>query len=107
LAGFDDNAVAVLNSGGRYDPAADEWTATDATSPPAARYLHTAVWTGNEMIVWGGVGDGITFNTGGRYDPATDSWTATATTTAVLHKKDARGAVLVSWTRVQMRRRCC
>src|SRR6266478_1934146 len=32
----------------------DTWTATSTTSAPAARENHTAVWTGSEMIVWGG-----------------------------------------------------
>ena len=36
------------------------------------------MWTGSEMIVWGGVTCSIV-NTGGRYDPSTDSWTATGT----------------------------
>ena len=36
---------------------------------PLAADDHTAVWTGNEMIVWGG-DDGSNFvNTGSRYDP--------------------------------------
>src|SRR5262249_50185544 len=35
------------------------------TNAPAARDFHTAVWTGSEMIVWGGY-SGF-FNTGGRY----------------------------------------
>ena len=74
-------ASAMLNTGGRYNPSTDSWTATSTTNAPAARYLHTAVWTGSEMIVWGGrrLRDGL--NTGGRYNPGTDSWTATSTTT--------------------------
>src|SRR5437762_9576374 len=52
-----------FNTGGRYNPVADTWTATNLTSAPDARYAHTAVWTGNEMIVWRGLG----LNTGGRY----------------------------------------
>ena len=32
----------------------DTWTATSTTNAPAARFDHTAVWTGSEMIVWGG-----------------------------------------------------
>src|SRR5262249_13958835 len=32
----------------------DTWTATSTINAPAARELHTAVWTGSEMIVWGG-----------------------------------------------------
>ena len=43
--------------------------------------MHTAVWTGTEMVVWGGVTitGGIHLNTGGRYNPANDTWTPTAT----------------------------
>ena len=58
---------AHLNTGGRYDPGTDSWTATSITNAPAARRLHTAVWTGSEMIVWGGVNGTVTLNTGGRY----------------------------------------
>src|SRR5437773_8398637 len=29
------------------------WTATSAA--PAGRSFHTAVWTGSEMVVWGGI----------------------------------------------------
>ena len=36
------------------------------TNAPTARVGHTAVWTGSEMIVWGG-SDPNTLNTGGRY----------------------------------------
>src|SRR6266404_8332576 len=32
----------------------DNWIATSTTNAPAGRYIHTAVWTGTEMIVWGG-----------------------------------------------------
>jgi N-acetylneuraminic acid mutarotase len=60
----------------------DTWTATTTTNAPTARKLHTAVWTGSEMIVWGGAGDSGDTNTGGRYNPTTDSWTATSTTNA-------------------------
>jgi hypothetical protein len=44
------------------------------------REVPTAVWTGTEMIVWGGTN--APTNTGGRYNPSTDSWTATSTTNA-------------------------
>src|SRR5207249_6601188 len=32
----------------------DTWTGTSVTNAPTARSVHTAVWTGTEMIVWGG-----------------------------------------------------
>ena len=47
-------ASRLLNTGGRYDPSTDSWTATSTTNAPAARQAHTAVWTGSQMIVWGG-----------------------------------------------------
>src|SRR5437868_5772782 len=34
----------------------DTWTPTSLTGAPDARGSHTAVWTGSEMIVWGGYG---------------------------------------------------
>ena len=50
----------------------DAWTATSTTDAPAGRSSHTAVWTGSDVIVWGGY-DGASLNTGGRYNPGTDS----------------------------------
>ncbi len=70
--------VGTTNTGGRYNPSTDSWITTSVgPSVPSARQYHTAVWTGTEMIVWGGYGIGY-LNSGGRYRPATDSWTATS-----------------------------
>jgi hypothetical protein len=33
----------------------DTWAPTNLTGAPDARVSHTAVWTGSEMIVWGGI----------------------------------------------------
>src|SRR5260370_36094539 len=72
-----------VNSGGRYTPSTDSWTATSMTNAAAGRDLHATVWTGIEMIVWGGRTSGSSFNnTGGRYNPTTDNWVATTTTNA-------------------------
>ena len=68
-----------VNTGGRYNPATDSWVATPVTGAPPASTLHSAVWTGVEMIVWGGA-NGNYLNTGGRYNPSTNSWIATTTT---------------------------
>lgn len=64
------------NSGGRYNPATDTWTAMSTSGAPEPREHHAAVWTGTRMIVWGGFGTEL-LNTGGIYDPATDTWEAT------------------------------
>src|SRR5207245_604031 len=61
----------------------DTWAASSLNTP-TPRISHTAVWTGTEMIIWGG-GFGSPFtptNTGGRYDPSTDAWTTTNTINA-------------------------
>jgi hypothetical protein len=75
------------------------WTPTTLTGAPAPRNNHTAVWTGSEMIVWGGyVGP---LNTGGRYDPGADSWTATSTTNAPVGRADHTavwtGSEMIVW----------
>jgi N-acetylneuraminic acid mutarotase len=65
---------AFLNTGGRYNPTADTWTAVTTTGAPVGRQNLTSVWSGTEMIVWGGVGASGNSNDGGRYTPATNSW---------------------------------
>ena len=82
---FDYGFYGRFNDGGRYNPTGNSWTAMNTTDAPAARHLHTALWTGNVMIVWGGQGGfpGVpTLNDGGRYNPADNSWTALTTTGA-------------------------
>jgi hypothetical protein len=92
--GFGDS---FSNIGERYDPDTDSWTFTSSSNAPEARVSHTAVWTGSEMIVWGG---GVAnsdqnpsrlplaadtplpvTNTGGRYCAAAPSPTPTPTLT--------------------------
>lgn len=51
----------------------DTWTPMSAGAP-AGRWMHSAVWTGAEMIVWGGLDSGTPFGDGARYTPATDTW---------------------------------
>jgi N-acetylneuraminic acid mutarotase len=87
----------LSNTGGRYNPSSDSWTATSTTGAPAGRNYHTAVWTGNEMIVWGGRSP-FESNDGGRYDPSTNSWTATTTNNAP-SARDQHAAV---WTDSEM-----
>jgi N-acetylneuraminic acid mutarotase len=89
------------NTGGRYNPSTDSWTATDTANAPSVRAYHTAVWTGSEMIVWGGDGDSGQVNTGGRYNPGTDTWTATNTTNApsvrAQHTAVWTGSAMIVW----------
>jgi Galactose oxidase, central domain len=76
----------------------DTWTPSSVINAPAGRWRHAAVWTGNEMIVWGGEDNFDRLNTGARYDPATDSWTATTTNNAPA----ARRSHTAIWTGSEM-----
>jgi N-acetylneuraminic acid mutarotase len=80
--GGDNSLGNLFNDGGRYNLAGDSWTLINALpNTLARRSLHTAVWTGSEMIVWGGIsfdGGFRYLNDGGRYHPASNSWTTTS-----------------------------
>ena len=80
--GFSCSPCVYFNTGGRYDPGADTWIATSTTNAPEGRGYPTAVWTGSEMIVWGGANNGTYFNTGGKYCAAPTGPTPTPTATA-------------------------
>lgn len=89
-----------LNTGGRYNPTTDTWTATSTVNAPSPRFAHTAVWTGSRMIVWGGDEGGFGYqNTGGIYDPTTNTWEAATTTTDA---PTARGYHAAVWNGTHM-----
>lgn len=77
--GGNDASAQALDDGVIYDPATDGWTIVPAAgSPPSARVLATAVWTGSVVVVWGG-GDAAStsdYASGSRYDPVNGSWQA-------------------------------
>ena len=61
--------------GGKYEPAANRWSSLPANPLEIGQFLHTAVWTGSEMIVWGGYIDNEMMTaSGASYVPATDHW---------------------------------
>lgn len=97
------NGSVSTNTGSRYDPVNNVWSATDTTSLqlPGGRQSHTAVWTGSQMIVWGGINGGTYWNTGGRYDPTNDTWNSMDTTTApvgrAFHTAVWTGTEMIIW----------
>jgi N-acetylneuraminic acid mutarotase len=71
-----------LQTGARYDPKTDNWQPISTDGAPVSRLLHTAIWTGSKMIVWGGtdgVGSSTMYNSGAIYDPQNDAWVPTET----------------------------
>jgi N-acetylneuraminic acid mutarotase len=74
----------------------DTWTAT--VYSPVGRFYHTAVWTGTEMIIWGGYAGGPASASGGRYNAATDTWMPTST----VNVPPARTSPTSIWTGSEM-----
>ena len=77
----------------------ESWNAPGDTDAPTERGYQSAVWTGTEMIIWGGSdGSGSYLNTGGRYNPVTRVWTPTSTVNAPAARFKQRAV----WTGTEM-----
>jgi hypothetical protein len=77
VSGFPDG---FISDGAAYDPRANKWRVL-AESNLDPRGWHSAVWTGKEMLVWGGVTEPRSdcYDCGygedaSAYDPTNDSW---------------------------------
>lgn len=60
------------NDGAAYDPAADTWRALPSAPQPdeeGSDLAYKGIWTGRELVVWGGVE-----GKGAAYDPERDRW---------------------------------
>lgn len=79
----DRSLVRHRRDGGRFDPESGTWRPLPLNGAPAARSWHSAVWTGSEMLVWGGSGEpDQEFCDGAAYDPAKNLWRPISTTGA-------------------------
>ena len=100
----DDRARNYALNGARYNPTTDTWRPLTGVGAPESREDHTAMWSGTEMLVWGGVrregspAEQRQLGTGGRYSPETDTWTPITRVDA----PDAREDDVVVWTGEQM-----
>jgi len=68
-----------MATGARFDPARGRWKLVSTKNAPSARAGHTAVWTGTEMIIWGGrtasKRQGYSYALyGAAYNPKSDTW---------------------------------
>jgi hypothetical protein len=90
----------LANTGGRYNPSTNSWlTTSTGVNVPASRFRHTAVWTGNEMLVWGGMSGATDLDTGGRYSPSANTWLPTSTGAGA---RSGRAGHSVVWTGTEM-----
>src|SRR6185295_18653030 len=67
--------------GGRFDPATNDWSPVENENPDVVAGRFSSVWTGDEMILWGGFDEEGYYpvNLGARYNPGTDQWLPTST----------------------------
>ncbi len=90
----------VGESGAKYNPATNSWiTVNFSGEPPSARFLHTAIWTGSEMIVFGGRHTSEFKNDGARYDPLANTWTSAL---SLINAPSGRQGHTAVWTGNQM-----
>ena len=88
--------------GGQPCAPSEGWDNGSLDDLPDPRASHSAVWTGSQMLVWGGtLGNVDPFRTGGRYDPVLDTWTPMTTLGApagrFLHVAAWTGTEMVVW----------
>ena len=92
----------TMNTGAKYDSATDAWISTSVTNAPLGREFHTAVWTGSEMLIFGGENypTGV-LNTGGKYNPITNTWIPLASNNAPVpreqHNAVWTGGEMIVW----------
>lgn len=95
--GCDRGPAVPLGDGAAYDPARDSWR----VMPPSmlrARSDAGAVWTGQELLVWGGIGTSRRyFADGAGFNPATNAWRSLAPAPLA-----ARADPAVAWTGREM-----
>lgn len=90
-----------------YEPALDRWRPMSAAGMPSPRMGMARVWTGRELLVWGGygiqAGDQAIRQDGALYDPSADRWRPMAPVPAPLEFRVQRlpgrpGNVAFAWT---------
>lgn len=72
-AGLDGSAEQPMSDGAAFDPASGSWRLLPE-APIEGRAYSATVWTGTEMIVWGGSQNGQMLDDGAAFDPGTGEW---------------------------------
>jgi hypothetical protein len=92
-------AAALVGCGEECPPPEGEWRTMSQIGGPGVRDLPAVVWTGEEMIVWGGLRSDERRADGVRYRPASDEWVAMSEGPAALTGTAAvwTGAEMIVW----------
>ena len=96
--GDDPNAPARFKAdGAAFDPKTNTWSALNAGGVPLShRSQHSAVWSGSEVIVWGGF-NGTFLGNGAKYNPQSGASSSIASS-----HLSARGGHSAVWTGTEM-----
>ena len=87
---------AILPIAGGSTPGT--WTGVNGTGALSARQGHSAVWTGNKILYFGGKQGSTFLGDGAAFDPANNTWTALPS----LGAPSARSAHAAVWTGSEM-----
>jgi len=96
--GTQSGGSAYLGDGGRYDVGTDSWQPIATTGAPTPRTDASIVWTGRQVIVWGGYDGSPVTVTGALYDPVADQWQPMSTVDAPI----GRTKQATVWTGTEM-----
>ncbi|GGL94587.1 hypothetical protein GCM10011594_12980 [Nakamurella endophytica] len=84
-----------MADGASYEPATGQWEVLPV-SPLSARAAALSVWTGRQLLIWGGQGElGDALHDGAAYTPATGSWSRLPTVSDGTGRVGSRALV---WT---------
>ena len=86
--------LLYLGDGARYDPSLAVWLPVSTANAPSPRARQGAVWTGTQMIIWGGENYPDYLGDGAAYDPALDAWASISSVGA----PRARNYAAATWT---------
>ena len=85
---------ALLADGALWDSTTSKWTYLDAAGAPPARFDASAVWAGDELVVFGGSGSQGPLSSGAAWSLSTRKWRTLPSQSST----GARSGALAAWT---------
>ena len=82
----------------KYNPSTNLWVKINTNNSFGTRYLSSVIWTGNEIVIWGGILNNQDVNTGKKYNPITNTWLPISN----LNCPSARNSHSAVWTGSEM-----
>lgn len=86
------NPASFARGGFAFNPDTNGWRDLPTVDAPSPRVYHSAVSAGNEILIWGGLGESSALNDGGRFDRQGNRWIP------ILERPLLRDLPHVAWT---------